>query len=254
MKFDEATTTTRIAELDKQMTKINQKISEYNNLLSSLGREKSIQEGILRGVQQLKEMKQKPVKLRNPKNRSNPATPNTGAEFSLTPKEILELSETTKRRIKKYLYPTQAEYTNSLETGFLSGEDGRKRSHQIDLCISQFCDWAQSSERNMKEANRGILNYIEFALLLPNALFVNALMSTLSPFAEWKLSDEAIEIHNLILKDPINGRPTWATAYTHHSACHRRLHEISKWRDAKKARPIGSEVKINGRYDFSVGE
>lgn len=124
-------------------------------------------------------------------------------EATITPEEIIEMSDETVSRIQ----------------GFLSGD--KIRFDKIDVAIRNFGDWARASTENMNAANKGILNYIKFALMLPSDQTTAALCMVLEekPFS---LTKEACKILNI---DHVKNQ-TWATAFLKHDECAKRMKEI----------------------------
>lgn len=130
-------------------------------------------------------------------------------ESTITPEEIIALSDETVSRIQ----------------GYLSGD--KIRFDKIDMAIRNFGDWARSSTANMNEANKGILNYIRFALMLPNDQTTAALTMTLEEKDKaFPLTKEACKLLNI---DYVKGQ-TWATAFLKHEDCAKRMSEIENAR------------------------
>lgn len=129
-------------------------------------------------------------------------------ESTITPEEILELSDSTVERIN----------------GFLNANPAR--FDKIDMAIRNFGDWARASDENMKKANKGILNYIKFALMLPMDQVTAALQETFEgkPFT---LTKEGCTALGIEYSSKTN---TWATAYLKHPECQKRMKEIESAR------------------------
>lgn len=129
-------------------------------------------------------------------------------ESTVTPEEILALTEDTVERIKGYLNANPA------------------RFDKIDSAIRNFGEWARSSEENMKKANKGIANYIKFALMLPLDQVTAALQETLDgkPFTLTKEGCTALGI------EYSSKSQNWATAYLKHPECQKRMKEIESAR------------------------
>ena len=131
-------------------------------------------------------------------------------ESTVTPEEILELDDATVERIQ----------------GFLNANP--IRFDKIEMAIRNFGDWARSSDENMKKANKGISNYIKFALMLPLDQVTAALQETLGeenndqrkPLILTKEGCTALGI------EYSSKAQTWATAYLKHPECSKRLKDL----------------------------
>jgi len=130
-------------------------------------------------------------------------------EDTLCPEDILEMSDSTVERIQ----------------GYLSGSN--IRFDKIEMAIQNFGDWARASEENMRKANRSIMNYIKFALMLPNDLGTSALTMPLAEPA-FRLNDESAAILGITKVK----NDSWATAYLKIDECNKRCLQI---RDAREA-------------------
>jgi hypothetical protein len=130
-------------------------------------------------------------------------------EDIITPEDIIEMSEDTVQKIK----------------GYLSGSN--MRFDKIEMAIQNFGDWARSSEDNMRKANKGILNYIKFALMLPNDLGTAALTMPISEPA-FRLNEESAALLGI---DKVKN-DSWATAYLKIEDCNKRCIQIRDARDA----------------------
>jgi MoxR-like ATPase len=128
-------------------------------------------------------------------------------EATITPEEIVEMSDETIERVK----------------GYLSGD--KIRFDKIDMAIRNFGDWARASSENMEAANKGILNYIKFALMLPNDQTTAALTMVLEDRA-FPLTKEACKSLNI----DFTKNQTWATAFLKHDECAKRMKEIESAR------------------------